>query len=328
MKLVSLLVLLPLLAGSVSGSTRLERSVRSTPPSSSSAAARPSSGGDAAALLTAARNKLEETEDALLHSLIARGKLAGVHGGSGVSDWHGCADVFKSLPAMPRDNTTLPHQWKGHANQPDFLLAHVPSSTATTADDDAGGASSSSTIDRFFYANIAGALSGSPTTAAGAAAKAGGAVAEAGAGATRAEMLASSLSLQLISDRIHIGEDVARAKLAQDRQTLCPLIAARDSQGLVKAVTNTTQEQAVLDRVLRKVSIWSARPAPAPAPAAGAGTANTAPATTSTTSAATSDPDAARIETFANNVQQLFKQFLIPLTTQLEVVYLLSIKCD
>lgn len=64
-------------------------------------------------------------------------------------------------------------------------------------------------------------------------------------------------NLQNLSKRIHYGKFVAETKFLSGREGLEPLIRARDSTGLLAAITDAAVEQRVLDRVYRKTVTYA-----------------------------------------------------------------------
>ncbi|KAN0062133.1 chorismate mutase aro7 [Thecaphora frezii] len=265
MKLLSTLPLLPLVISAVLCATNSSGTASSTSPSTTTTASPE---------LTRIRLLLEEKEDALLHAILSRAKQP-LHLSSESSSLPSLFSALSRIPADSKSSVPLPHAWKGREGAPDFIDAPI----------------SGSTIRSFFYAHLAGSLvDPSLNTPHGA--------------ATRSQVAASAEVLQIVADRILIGQDVAKAKLQQDGEKLCTLIKNKDKEAINNAVTNKAQEKTVLDRVASKVRAW------APRPAAGA-----------------VDPDQSRIEPLVKAAQSLFETYLIRLTTQLEVAVLLEQKC-
>lgn len=64
------------------------------------------------------------------------------------------------------------------------------------------------------------------------------------------------ICLQALSRRIHYGKFVAESKFQHDRQQFIPLIAARDKDALMQAVTDETVEERVLERVRLKAAAY------------------------------------------------------------------------
>lgn len=67
-------------------------------------------------------------------------------------------------------------------------------------------------------------------------------------------------SLQNISRRIHIGEQIAEAKYQQNPEAYDQLIKARDTEGIIEKLTNKKVEAEVLNRVQVKGERYNVNP--------------------------------------------------------------------
>lgn len=68
------------------------------------------------------------------------------------------------------------------------------------------------------------------------------------------------LCLQALSRRIHFGKFVAESKFQKETQRFMSLIRTEDKDGIDAAITNTTVEMQVLDRVRRKAKSYGTDP--------------------------------------------------------------------
>ncbi len=103
--------------------------------------------------------------------------------------------------------------------------------------------------------------------------------------------------LQALSKRIHYGKFIAEAKFQADRPTYTTLIKARDSEGLLALLTNAEVEQRLLRRVEAKAATYGQEIDPA------------------------RRTQSCKIEPAA--IAGLYRRWVIPLTKQVEVDYLL-----
>ncbi|ROT40608.1 chorismate mutase [Sodiomyces alkalinus F11] len=107
--------------------------------------------------------------------------------------------------------------------------------------------------------------------------------------------------LQALSRRIHFGKFVAESKFRSDRPRFERLIRAADREGLAEAITNSAVEEKVLARLRLKVMTYGTDPS------LGAdGTPEGQP----------------KID--ADAVVAMYKDFVIPLTKEVEVEYLMQ----
>lgn len=104
--------------------------------------------------------------------------------------------------------------------------------------------------------------------------------------------------LQALSRRIHFGKFVAEAKFQSERERFTKLILAQDAEGIDKAITNSTVEAQVLDRLEKKAEVYGVDPS----------------LRWSQKSQGKITPSAAR---------KIYKDWVIPLTKKVEVDYLL-----
>lgn len=115
-------------------------------------------------------------------------------------------------------------------------------------------------------------------------------------------------ALQAISKRVHYGKFVAESKFRSQTEEYTALIRARDAAGLMVLLTNSAVEERLLRRVRAKASTYGQDiedPTSAPAPpGAGAGVASPKV-----------DPE---------TIVALYRDHVIPLTKEVEVLYLLQ----
>ncbi|KAK1969160.1 chorismate mutase [Colletotrichum sublineola] len=105
--------------------------------------------------------------------------------------------------------------------------------------------------------------------------------------------------LQALSRRIHFGKFVAESKFQSDPEKYTKLIKAEDREGIADAITNAAVEKKVLERLRLKVLTYGTDPS------IGAGPENQA-----------------KID--ADAVVAMYKDFVIPLTKDVEVEYLMQ----
>ena len=102
--------------------------------------------------------------------------------------------------------------------------------------------------------------------------------------------------LQAISTRVHYAKFVAESKYQSDKQAFDSPIGAGDRDALLQLITDAKIEAAVVDRVHRKATAYGQEPLPA----------------------TTHDRINARI------VTDLYSEWIIPLTKEVELRYLLE----
>lgn len=102
--------------------------------------------------------------------------------------------------------------------------------------------------------------------------------------------------LQAISRRIHFGKFVAESKFRSEKERFTKLIEAKDGQGIGDAITKPEVEKQVLKRLALKARTYGKDPA--------------------------SDDKEPRIN--VDKVVEMYEQFVIPLTKEVEVDYLLT----
>ncbi|KAF1993307.1 chorismate mutase [Amniculicola lignicola CBS 123094] len=103
--------------------------------------------------------------------------------------------------------------------------------------------------------------------------------------------------LQSLSRRIHFGKFVAEAKFIKETERFVKLIKAEDRQGIDEAITNSVVEQKVLDRLRLKAKTYG------------------------------TDPDSGAdglSKVNADAVVAMYKDWVIPLTKEVEVEYLMQ----
>jgi len=105
------------------------------------------------------------------------------------------------------------------------------------------------------------------------------------------------LALQAISRRIHYGKFVAEAKFKSETELYTQLIKSKDSEGIMRHLTNEAVERKLLERVRTKTCGYGQDP------------------TQVSTQNYKVDPDF---------IVKLYKDYLIPITKDVEVEYLLQ----
>ncbi|ERS96754.1 chorismate mutase [Sporothrix schenckii ATCC 58251] len=108
--------------------------------------------------------------------------------------------------------------------------------------------------------------------------------------------------LQALSRRIHFGKFVAESKFRSERAKFTALIEAEDREGLGEAIVNKKVEQTILQRMRRKVETFGQE--------------------VSADGPATAAPSANKLN--AEAVVALYEEFVIPLTKDVEVEYLMQ----
>jgi chorismate mutase len=104
--------------------------------------------------------------------------------------------------------------------------------------------------------------------------------------------------LQSISRRIHFGKFVAESKFRSDRELYTRLIKAEDRDGIARSITNEAVEKKVLERLRLKVVNYGRDPI------------------------LVETGGNAKID--ADQVVKMYKDFVIPLTKEVEVEYLMQ----
>lgn len=105
--------------------------------------------------------------------------------------------------------------------------------------------------------------------------------------------------LQALSRRIHFGKFVAESKFQSDPEKYTSLIKAEDRAGIDESITNSAVEKKVLDRLRLKAQTYGKDP---------------------------SIPDGTKGQAKINveAVVSMYKDFVIPLTKEVEVEYLMQ----
>lgn len=101
--------------------------------------------------------------------------------------------------------------------------------------------------------------------------------------------------LQSLSRRIHFGKFVAEAKFQAEKDLYSSLIRARDVDGIMKHITNSAVEEKILQRLIKKAEVYGIDP--------------------------TNQKGERRIT--PEYLVKIYKEFVIPLTKEVEVEYLL-----
>lgn len=108
---------------------------------------------------------------------------------------------------------------------------------------------------------------------------------------------ADILCLQALSHRIHFGMWVAESKFRTDHEKFTKMIRQGDKQGILDAITNTAVERQVVDRIRLKTTIYSTDP---------------------------SLGSDAKPKINVDAVVELFQNYVIPLTKEVEIEYLMQ----
>jgi len=106
------------------------------------------------------------------------------------------------------------------------------------------------------------------------------------------------LCLQALSRRIHFGKFVAESKFQTETERFVALIKAKDRKGIDEAITNAAVEQKVLERLRLKANTYGTDP--------------------SVVNGALGP-----VKINADAVVAMYKDYVIPLTKEVEVEYLL-----
>ncbi|KYK59538.1 Chorismate mutase, AroQ class, eukaryotic type [Drechmeria coniospora] len=105
--------------------------------------------------------------------------------------------------------------------------------------------------------------------------------------------------LQALSRRIHYGKFVAESKFRSDVDKYTRLIRAGDRQGIAESITNSAVEQTILERLRLKAMTYGTDPS-------------------------TPDGTEGPAKINVNAVVSMYKDFVIPLTKEVEVEYLMQ----
>eukprot|EP00041_Stephanoeca_diplocostata_P037357 m.1409480 g.1409480 ORF g.1409480 m.1409480 type:complete len:959 (+) comp25022_c1_seq68:236-3112(+) len=105
-------------------------------------------------------------------------------------------------------------------------------------------------------------------------------------------------ALQALSKRIHYGKFIAEAKFQANEEKYSKLIAAHDAVGLMAELTKPTVEKQVLERVRLKASTYGSDPQ--------------------------QSSDKRDYKVAPDLIMQLYKDFVMPLTKEVQVAYLLQ----
>ncbi|KAL5417157.1 hypothetical protein PMIN03_001780 [Paraphaeosphaeria minitans] len=102
--------------------------------------------------------------------------------------------------------------------------------------------------------------------------------------------------IQALSRRIHFGKFVAEAKFVKDPESFVKLIKAGDTKGIDEAITVAAVEEKVLERLRLKAATYGTEPDSSSSPA----------------------------KVNADAVKAMYKDWVIPLTKEVEVDYLMQ----
>ena len=108
-------------------------------------------------------------------------------------------------------------------------------------------------------------------------------------------------ALQALSKRIHYGKFVAESKFLSDKEAYISLIKAKDKDGIMEKITNKAVEEKLLKRVALKAATYGRE-----------------------IDVTTSEPENENQKICPNLVVDIYKKWLIPLTKEVEVEYLLA----
>lgn len=127
-------------------------------------------------------------------------------------------------------------------------------------------------------------------------------------------------ALQALSQRVHYGKQVAEAKFQAHRELYSTLILQGDTVGLMNLLTDEAVEKQVLERVRLKASTYGQGVAYMKA-ASSSSSSSSPPGSASSTTAPPSS-DGKLID--AERIVEIYRDFVIPLTKDVEVQYLLQ----
>lgn len=146
-------------------------------------------------------------------------------------------------------------------------------------------------------------------------------------------VLADIVVLQAISRRVHYGKFVAESKYRSDPEGYQRLIDAGDADGVMKLLTNAVVEARVLRRSRIKAATYGREPLMTQLPdqkAAECGGDVSFVAAAAASAVATAmealDKDAQSIQgkVDPNIIEEIYRDFIIPLTKDVEVAYLFN----
>ena len=106
-------------------------------------------------------------------------------------------------------------------------------------------------------------------------------------------------ALQALSKRIHYGKFVAESKFLSDKDAYIPLIEAKDKDAIMEKITNKSVEEKLLKRVALKAATYGKE-------------------------IGTEEIDDNKLKISPQLVADIYKEWLIPLTKNVEVEYLLE----
>jgi len=141
-------------------------------------------------------------------------------------------------------------------------------------------------------------------------------------------VVSDTFVLQALSRRVHYGKFVAESKYQSDPETYQSLVDAGDAAGVMKLLTNQLVEDKVLNRARLKAATYGREPLVASIPSL------TCSDTTSIVAAAAASAVVAAVEALGDEkarkqgkidpavIENIYKNFIIPLTKDVEVAYL------
>lgn len=132
-------------------------------------------------------------------------------------------------------------------------------------------------------------------------------------------VISDILVLQALSRRVHYGKFVAESKYRADPDTYQRLVQNNDANGVMERLTNAQVEAQVLRRARLKAATYGREPL-------------LVPETDTTTSLMAAAAVAAAVEAFAEDapgtkvdpavIENIYRNFIIPMTKDVEVAYL------
>eukprot|EP00026_Physarum_polycephalum_P019536 Phypoly_transcript_21597.p1 GENE.Phypoly_transcript_21597~~Phypoly_transcript_21597.p1 ORF type:complete len:176 (+),score=24.26 Phypoly_transcript_21597:41-529(+) len=128
--------------------------------------------------------------------------------------------------------------------------------------------------------------------------------------------------LQALSKRIHYGKFVAEAKFQENPEEYSRLIRAGDTDGLMRLLTNTAVENRLLRRVVSKASLYGADITDSSIVTRADITDSSITSSADHSTPIFQVPQTCKIE--PNAVREIYEKFIIPLTKDVEVDYLMQ----
>mmetsp|Transcript_15425 Transcript_15425/g.17155 ORF Transcript_15425/g.17155 Transcript_15425/m.17155 type:complete len:175 (-) Transcript_15425:812-1336(-) len=139
-------------------------------------------------------------------------------------------------------------------------------------------------------------------------------------------VLADITVLQALSRRVHYGKFVAESKYLSDPEGYQKLVEAGDAEGVMELLTNSVVEAKVLRRARMKAATYGREPLVLPEIEGVDQSENTSLVAAAAASAVVATIEAMKAHTEGKVdpavIEALYKDFIIPLTKDIEVAYL------